>query len=164
MTSVQHNLLSIYLSHTPCFFFPFLLHLSAALPAATHLRAEQRKWGNQLQSGGGGCVRTIVAPEGRMSLWIGASFRKVLNPVAFCVFLLREHQRLVCTPSNDCTDRWSQSRVKIHLNQALTLVHVLCAPVRKASGQHAWIVSDCLEFVHGFRQRRQRSQFTGLGG
>lgn len=83
----SHRLLSIYLSHTLRFFPPFLLHLSAALPAATHLRTQQRKWGNQLQSGGGWCVRTIVAPGGRMSLWIGGSFMKLLNPVAFPVFL-----------------------------------------------------------------------------
>lgn len=150
MTSVTQPPLHLSLSHThtPCFVFssPFLLHLSTALPAATHLRTEPRKWGNQLQSGGGGCVRTIVAPEGRMSLWIGGSFMKVLNPVAYFVFLLREHQRLVCTPSNDCADPWSQSRVTMHFHQTFTRAHVLCTQVCKASGQHAW-TSDWLELL-----------------
>lgn len=70
-------------THSPL----FLLHLSTTLPAATHLRTEQRKWGNQLQSGGGGCVRTIIVPGGTISLWIAGSFMEVLNPVGFFLFL-----------------------------------------------------------------------------
>lgn len=48
----------------------------------------------------------------------------VLNPVAFSAFFLREHQRVVCTPSNGGTSRWSQLQVKISFNQ--TVVHTHC--------------------------------------
>lgn len=87
----------------------FLLHLSTMLPAATHLRTEPRKWGNQLQSGGGRCVRTIIVPAGAISPWIGGAFRELLSCVAFlgasvgCLQTARQwvHQRRVSHPGQE---------------------------------------------------------------
>ena len=50
-----------YLSHTLYFFF----HLSTASPASLVWEQRGRKWGNELQSGGGGCVGTSVCARRR---------------------------------------------------------------------------------------------------
>lgn len=117
-----------------------------ALPAATHLRTEQRKWGNQLQSGGGWCVRTIIVPGGMISLWIGGSFMEVLNPVAFFSVSLSEHQRVVCRLSNnEFADGGCHSRVRRHFNQTFT--HMQTEVLSQTLGQQASTTSGWLELA-----------------